>query len=379
MFDTAIIGGGIMGCASALELAEAGMSVALLERRFLASSASGVNAGTLSLTDVRAALVPYALRSVELWRTLSERLGFDIHYREIGSITVAFNDREAEVLRERIAAKAALGIAVDIINAKRAREIAPALCEDVKLAAYCAEGGYANSAATGRAYRLGLIRAGVTLHEQAEVTRIERNGDGFVVSTANGVSLNARRIVLAGGSWLGGLGKMLGIDFPVHWRVSQVSVTERMKPSVSHVVSHAYGLLTLKQSDNGTILIGGGWQGKGDPERGPAEVLPQNLIGNLRLALQTIPALQGTRIVRTWLGLQAHTPDAMPLVGPIPGVENAFILGGVRTGYTCGPYVGKLFADILLGKEPELPLFHAPFNPSRFTAPSGNERLALTA
>ncbi len=367
-YDIAIIGGGIMGCVSSLELAEAGMSVALFEQRFLASSASGVNAGTLSLTGVRSALSPYALRSIDLWQKLSERLGYDIHYRRIGSVMAAFTDREAEILTERVQAKSQQGVSLELIDAKKARELEPALSEDVKLAAFSPIGGYANSSATGRAFTLALRRAGVAIHEQSPVTRIERKGDGFEVTSSTGVMVHARRIVMAGGSWLGGLGQMVGVDFPVKWRVSQVSVTERLPKSVKRVVAHAYGLLTLKQSENGTILIGGGWQGKGDLERGPSEVLPQNLVGNLQLAMRTIPILKTTRIVRTWLGLHAHTPDAMPIIGPIPGVENAFVLGGVRAGFTCGPYIGKLFADILLGKEPELPLFHAPFNPARFNA-----------
>ena len=68
------------------------------------------------------------------------------------------------------------------------------------------------------------------------------------------------------------------------------------------VVGVASGLLSLKQFANGTVLIGGGWQGIGDPERGGAEIIPDNLIGNLRLARYAIPTLSGGRIVRAWLG-----------------------------------------------------------------------------
>ncbi|MBI1777839.1 MAG: FAD-binding oxidoreductase [Proteobacteria bacterium] len=369
MFDAAIVGGGVMGCATALELAAGGMSVAVVERRALGVGASGVNAGTLSLQIKRAALVPYALKGLALWRTTSERFGVDVHYRQTGGLTVAFTEAEAEILTQRMGERKAAGVPLEIISGERARAIEPGLSAAVRVASWCAEDGYADSTATGRAYRKALLGAGVTLREGEEVTRIERHDGSFAIRTPKG-SLEARRVVLAGGAWLGGIGRQLGVELPIHWRVNQVSVTERMARAVKVIVGHAYGLLTLKQSDNGTTLIGGGWQGKGDPEQGPVEIIPDNLVGNLRLALYAVPALRQTRVVRTWLGLEANVPDLMPLVGPVPGIENAFVIGAVRGGYTIGPYMGRLLGQSILGREPELPLF----NPGRFNTVRAEDR-----
>ena len=63
------------------------------------------------------------------------------------------------------------------------------------------------------------------------------------------------------------------------------------------------------------------------------------------------------RVVRVWLGFEAETRDAMPLVGPVPGVPGAFVIGAVHSGYTSGPFMGRLLAQTLLGEAPELPLF----------------------
>ena len=104
-------------------------------------------------------------------------------------------------------------------------------------------------------------------------------------------------------------------------------------------------------------FIGGGWQGRGDPERGGVETVSENLIGNLRLARWTIPALAQARAARIWLGLEAETADAMPIIGPLPGVRDAYVIGSVHSGYTSGPYMGRLLADLVLGREPERPLF----------------------
>lgn len=361
VYDALVLGGGIMGCSTALGLAEGGMSVALAERRRLCAAASGVNAGTLSLQIKRAALVPYALRGWEMWRTMSERLGLDVGFHVRGGLTVAFTEEEAATLRTRMDERRAAGAPIVFVGPQEARRIEPALSEAVVLASHCAMDGYSNSTLTGRAFRGALLRAGVDVRESAEVLRVERDGEGWVVG-AGGAELRGRRLVLAGGAWLGRIAALLGVHLPVHSRVNQVAVTERSSPLFRAIVGHALGVLTLKQSDNGTVLIGGGWQGVGGPESASTDVQLENLVGNLRLARYAIPSLASTRLVRVWHGLEAHVPDSMPLVGALGRDGSLFVIGCVRGGYTIGPYMGRLLADRILGREPERPLF----DPNRF-------------
>jgi glycine/D-amino acid oxidase-like deaminating enzyme len=70
-----------------------------------------------------------------------------------------------------------------------------------------------------------------------------------------------------------------------------------------------------------------------------------------------LPALRRARIVRAWLGLEAETADALPVLGPLPGVEDGWIIGSVHSGYTSGPFMGALLADAMLGRPLALPLF----------------------
>ena len=123
------------------------------------------------------------------------------------------------------------------------------------------------------------------------------------------------------------------------------------------VVGIASGLLSLKQFANGTVVIGGGWQGIGDRRRGGVAVIPERLIGNARLACHAIPALRDARLLRAWAGLEAETADALPAAGPVPGVPDAYVCGSVHSGYTSGPCIAALLAERILGREPDLPLF----------------------
>ena len=61
------------------------------------------------------------------------------------------------------------------------------------------------------------------------------------------------------------------------------------------------------------------------------------------------------------MGGRPSMPDSMPVIGPVPGVDDAFVIGSVHSGYTSGPFMGQLLAELILGKEPALPLF----DPSR--------------
>jgi glycine/D-amino acid oxidase-like deaminating enzyme len=149
----------------------------------------------------------------------------------------------------------------------------------------------------------------------------------------------------------------LGITIPIKCLINQLVVTERMRPVMRTVVGIANGLLSLKQFENGTVLIGGGWQGRGDPVQGGVEAIPANLIGNVQLARHAVPALGDARIVRIWLGLESETADAMPIIGPLPGLDEAYVIGCAHSGYTSAPYMGQLLADQMLGNEPEMPLF----------------------
>jgi glycine/D-amino acid oxidase-like deaminating enzyme len=355
-FDLAVVGGGVMGCATALRAAEGGMRVVLLEQSSLCSGASGVNAGTLSLQIKRIKLMPYALRGHEWWEAAGDAVGF----RRTGGCTIAFTEREAEQLHERMAMKAAAGAPIEMISPAEVAAREPNLSRRIVAASWCEADGYANSSLTGSYFRFLLKEAGIAVREHTGVSAIERVSTAFVIR-AGGQSVQAGRILLASGAWLPQVVAMAGLSLKLRVRVNTVSVTERASPIVHAVIGHATGLLTLKQKHNGTILIGGGWQGRGSPAEGRGEVVAETLTRNLQLAQFALPGLAGVRVVRAWTGFEPNVADFYPLAGAMPGVPGMFILGCVRGGYTIGPYIGRLMGDLILGREPEMPLF----DPSR--------------
>ncbi|MEO5738473.1 MAG: FAD-dependent oxidoreductase [Variovorax sp.] len=359
-YDAIVIGGGVMGCSTALHLAQGGMRVALIDRGPLCREASGVNAGTLTLHMTRAALVPYAMRAWRMWMEAEQWLGMGVQATHVPGLTLAFTEGECELVELRANARREYGAPIEVITPERAREIEPGVHPGLLKAGYCEIDGFASAYLTGRAFRHALTRAGVGVLENTLVDAIESGDAGHTVrfTGAAGIgTLRTRRVVLAGGVWIEDMLAWLGVQIPIKVLINQLIVTERIRPVMRTVLSVANGLLSLKQFANGTVLIGGGWQGEGDRVRGGVEARPQNLVGNMRLAAYAVPALAEARVARIWLGLEAETADAMPIVGDVPGVRDAYVVGSAHSGYTSGPFMGRILAQHILGQAPDLPLF----------------------
>ncbi|MDG1996765.1 MAG: FAD-binding oxidoreductase [Emcibacteraceae bacterium] len=352
VYDIAVIGGGIMGCGAALQLKSGGMDAIVLEQGDIGQGASGVNAGTLSMQIKRVKLMPYAIKGHHEW----ERMGDHVGFHKTGGITLAFNDREAELLHERMTMKKEAGADITFIDPSQVAKREPHIAKKIVAASFCPDDGYANSSLTGQYYRTQLANQYIDYHERFKVTNVIEVSDGFEIYSDD-IKIQAKRLLLACGGWMKNVAQMLGEDLPIQARVNTVSVTERAPRLMNGVIGHATGLLTMKQKENGTVLIGGGWQGLGTPEEGRGIVNPQSLLPNLQLASFAVPALSKVRVVRSWTGFEANVPDFYPLAGKLGKRNNAFVLGCVRGGYTIGPYISKLMGDYILGREPEMPLF----------------------
>lgn len=361
-YDAVIVGGGVLGCSTALFLARAGMRVAVMDRGLLCREASGVNAGTLTLHMTRAALVPYAMRAWHMWMASEQWLGQSVLASAVPGLSLAFTAQECTMLEARAQARREYGAEIGLLSPAAALAVEPGLNPSLLQAAHCPMDGFASAYLTGRAFHAALSGAGATLLEKHPVTGIEQTAGGYAIRTNCAADqdmpvVHGRRLILAGGVWLEPLLAMLDVDIPVKVLINQLIVTERMPPVMRSVLSIANGLLSMKQFANGTVLVGGGWQGIGNRTEGGVETIPDNLIGNLRLARHVIPALARARVARIWLGLESETADAMPMIGPLPGHDDAFVIGCVHSGYTSGPFMGKLLAQRILGDTPDMPLF----------------------
>ena len=149
-----IIGGGIMGCSTAYELAKRGQSVILLEKGFVGGEASGRNGGGVRQQKRDAAELPLAMESVKIWQGLQDELEWDLEYRQGGNLHILGNSDRYDFFVEQLRSSQEAGLDVRLLSPEETRELLPALRKDLDLlgATYCPSDGNANPLFVCKAY-----------------------------------------------------------------------------------------------------------------------------------------------------------------------------------------------------------------------------------
>lgn len=363
--DVLVIGGGILGASCALALARLGISTVVAERDEPNLQASGANAGSLHVqllsfdfgTKAQAGGGPAARTlalgppAIALWREIEAAAGTDLEIRTTGGLMVAETPLDLEFLSAKTALERSYGVECHVVGQQELRDLSPALSENLLGAAWCPSEGKINPAtATYAVVRLAGA-AGVDFLAGTEVRSIERSGPGFRVETNRG-AIRCGRIVNAAGPWSPHIGRMLGVDIPVKGAPLQIVVTNPGPKIVTQLIAHADRHLTLKQADTGGFIIGGGWTAGVDPATGLGRVLRGSIEGNLWVARRVVPALDGYTVIRGWAAMNVNL-DGAPLVGEVPGTPG-FFNAVTSNGYTLGPIVGRITADLVAGRDPEV-------------------------
>lgn len=372
---TLIVGAGIAGLSTALFLAEAGEDVVVLDRAFPGGLASGGNAGSLHAQLLSfdhgaraeggggAAARTLALQrdSIDLWQMLEKKTGHDFEMKITGGLMVAETDAHMRFLEEKTRVERESGIDCHVIGREELRGLEPALSPLMIGAAYCPQEGKINPLVATRHVHDAAVEAGARVFDRTEVLSISREGSGFIVETSRG-KIRASRIVNAAGAFASRIGAMLGVEVPVFGAPLQMVVTEAAAPTISHLVAHADRHLTLKQAANGNFLIGGGWTAGLDPVHSHPRPSFSSLEGNLWVAQHVVPGLRKLHVIRSWAAMNINI-DGAPILGEHPGVPG-FFNAVTSNGYTLGPIVGQLTAELVRGRDPGRDL--SAFSISRF-------------
>jgi len=359
--EIAVIGAGVTGLSAALFLARDGAEVTVIERAEPWSEASGANAGTLSLQVKIIPVLALARYALDLWESL-RGMGIETGFARPGGLRVATSDAQLSELRRYAERQANAGVKTEWLEGSALREFAPWLGAPVLAASFCPEDGFTSPLLTGASLAEAVRCAGARILTGSPVTSIEPRGEGYRVVLPAG-ELLCRKLVLAAGPWTAELGRMLGAKLPLYVDVNMLSVTEPAPPLIDRVVTHIGGVLSLKQHRNGTILIGGGWQGRGGFSPPRKEIDHERLLQNLKEAASVVPALRQLRLVRSWAGFEAVTADALPFLGRLAGHSHAYVSAGARGGFHLGLAQGRLLAQLIREGRTELPI--EAFDPAR--------------
>lgn len=372
--DVIVLGGGLMGAATAFFLAhEHGMRPILLERGFVGAQASGVNFGHVRRQGRYLPQLPLAHRSLAIWRRIPELLGGDCEFLASGSLKLGFDGAEMHKL-ERYAQEARQwGLALDVLGRAEVLARFPWLGPGVLGGTLSPEDGHANPRLAAPLFARAARRAGADVSEQCEVTSVLHDGNLFKVQTATGQAFAAPCLVNAAGAWGGAIAASFGEPVPLAAHGPLMGVTEPLPYFIGPVLGNGGGTIYLRQVERGNVVFGGGRRSL--PQLAPprASPIPGHLVVQWLALQRLVPSLAGAQVIRSWSGIEGYMDDMLPVLGPsltTPGLFHCF--GFCGHGFQLGPGVGAVVAEFVASGQSSTPI--APFSVGRFLAPGDARR-----
>lgn len=338
-----IIGGGIIGCSIAYNLAKMGCkNIVLLEKNSLASGATGrCGAGIRQQfgTEMNCIL---ARESIKIFENLSQELDYDIELNQGGYLMLAYTEKEVNQFKKNVALEQSLDIDARSITVKEAKEIAPPLNTEGLLAAtFCPSDGHANPFKTNFAYAEAAQKLGVKIYNFSEVRGIKTENNRIVsVSTDKG-EVQTPIVINAAGGYSGEIGKMAGVDLPVYSQRHQILITEPVDPLFRPMLMSFSRNFYCQQTPHGSIIMG-----LGDPNEPKGHDIGSSWQFAREMAKKmttVVPLLKEVSMVRQWSGLYNMSPDSQPILGEHPQVGGFYMaIGFSGHGFMLAPTVSRL-------------------------------------
>jgi glycine/D-amino acid oxidase-like deaminating enzyme len=363
-YDIAVVGGGLVGAATAWGLAREGCRVALLDEGDRDVRASR---GNFALVWVQskglgmAEYVGWTIRSSNAWagfaRALRDETGLDVCFQRPGGFHLSLSERELEArantLRRLHNQPGIVDYKTEILDRSKVARMLPDIGPEVVGGSYCPLDGHVNSLRLFRTLHTAINARGVTYLPSHRVDGIAREGGEFRLATTQG-EVRANRVALAAGNANMRLAPMVGLDAPMRPERGQIVVTERLRPFLHHPV------VTLRQTDEGTVMIGDSMEEGTDPSRITLGVSATEA----ERAVRQFPLLANVNVVRTWAAIRVMTRDGFPIYDESETHPGAFVLcchSGVTLAANHALTVAPMIARGALDKS-----LVAPFSARRF-------------
>ncbi len=350
--DVVVVGGGLMGAASAFFLRQRNRSVILVERDLIGQQASGVNFGNVRRQARVLSQLPLANRSRAIWGRLGALLGEDAEFLPTGHIRVCYDQEWVGALEDYARDAREYGLDLEMVNRNALAARFPFLGPEAVAGSFSPEDGHANPRLAAPAFGRAAARTGAQVLENTEIISIDKAGEDFELATTDGRQLRAPAVLVTAGVWGGILSAQLGEPVPIVAQGPQMAVTEPLPYRIEPVIGIASNIpeegVYIRQVKRGNVVYGGGLRGPAYADIRRAYVMPDNSLSQFRQVRRLVPALASARVIRTWSGIEGYLDDQLPIMGPsarTSGLYYAF--GFCGHGFQLGPGVGDLMAELI--------------------------------
>lgn len=353
-FDVIIIGAGSVGVPSAYFLAEAGLSVLVIEQLASVGQASNKHAiGGIRATHSDPAKINLGNRSLDVFKSWQEQHGDDIEWRQGGYSFVAYTEEHVRSLRDLCNWQTQHGLNISWLGRDDLLTVIPHLnAEGLLGGTYSPEDGSASPLKSAFAFHKRAVEAGAQFHFNEEVIGFVHEGNRLTgIKTGHG-TYYSKWIINAAGGWAKTLSQMAGVDIPIEPDSHEAAITEpvqrlfhpmivdmRARPGSAnfYFYQHPTGKIIFCMTPEPAIL--------GSHTLASSNFLPRAA----RRLLELMPILQHIRVRRVWRGIYPNTPDGSPILGEVPGLDGYLLAAGMcGQGFMFGPGVGLLMRDLIL-------------------------------
>jgi len=374
-FDVAVVGAGIVGAATASELARRGVSVCLLDRGEVSGGTTGLGEGNVLVSDKDAGPeLELALHGLRMYDEIEERLGPVARIRRKGALIVHPDAGTWAAEPARVRRLRAAGVEAELLSAEEAAEREPALTGSLCGASHFPHDLQCAPRAIARAL---AAEPGVELRTGCRVDAVDVRGGRVVGVLTETGRVACGAVVLAAGVWTAPLAAGVGLRLPVEPRKGQLLRLRVPDPSprlIRHKVVDGSYLRSAASGEPGlqvTTVLETTWEGHvlvgSSRERRGFDVAVDDAVSAAMLdrAVRLMPSLAGLRRDGAWAGLRPWLPDGLPAIGASAAAAGLWIATGHEgAGVALGPVTGRAIAAAMCGEPPLIDL--AAFRPDRF-------------
>jgi sarcosine oxidase subunit beta len=355
--EVVIIGGGVNGCSLAYRLAKRGVDVAVIEKNYLSSGATGACGAGIRQQWSTKENAELSIESVKIFEQLSKELGEGIGLRQGGYLIVIHDEKEMTQAEKNVDMQRSLGLKVDILKPNKINDIVPIL--DVKGmkaigATFCPTDGHANPFKTTFAYANAARRNGAEIYTHTEVVDIKLNNKKISKVVTNKGTIQTNTVVNAAGIDSKKIADMLKLKLLLTPFRKEIMATERLKPMFEAMVISFKDGIYFSQQEEGQIV--GGIpipEEKSGYKKMPTFSFIQHMS---RTLTRYAPALKHVNMLRHWTGFYDVTPDSRPILGEVKEIKGFIQCNGFSGhGFMISPMVSKILSEYIAdGKTPDI-------------------------
>jgi sarcosine oxidase subunit beta len=350
-FDAIIIGAGVMGTSIAFHLTEKGLKPLILERRQVGFGATGSSSGLVRMhydLEVESRL---AWASFQYFRNWRERVGGECGFTRTGFLHIE-PEKHASQLRGNVEMQKKLGIPTGIISGDDVKRLAPDFhTEDISIAAYEPESGYADATLTANSFLTAAKARGAEFMQDCEVTGLQVSAGKITGVKTAGAEFSAPVVINAAGAWAGSVSEMARVKIPLDTWTHDVVHVRRPAAVGDHptVIDSSLGMYFRPDSGGLTLVALEDDSRIGEsPDAEPGYVAKDFVERSIERICMRIPAMEQGSLHSSHVGRDSLTPDQRAIIGAA-GPQGFYLVTGFSgTGFKLSPAVGLCVSELVV-------------------------------